>query len=484
MSEKVSVPEYLAKHHLQQMIEDAVNECYEKQSEDPAGFFAKYFQSQSSEEKEKKIQKVVGREILDSRGNPTVETDVYVNGKLISRESAPSGASTGSNEAMELRDKEDRYLGKGVTKAVENVSTQLNDALKDKPLNSLVELDEAMKAADGTELKTNIGGNAITATSFALAAAGANLSEEELFIYLNKQFRKINENSEAPAKYRLPIPCANILNGGKHAGGKLKIQEFMICPKEGIEFKEGIRMIAEVYHHLGKNVVEKKGKSAKNVGDEGGFAPDFDEAEEAISVIEESIQSAGYIVGQDMFICLDAAASEFYDKEQQKYEISEGTFVTPDEMIDFYANLVDNHPSIISIEDPLDEKDYENWTKLTERIGEKCQIVGDDLYTTNTNLIKQGLENKWANALLLKVNQIGTISEAMEAAKMIMDQNQNVMVSHRSGETSTTIIADLAVAIRAKYIKTGASARGERVAKYNRLLAIEEYLKEHDMLEL
>lgn len=388
---------------------------------------------------------------------------------MIARESAPSGASTGSNEALELRDKDPaRYGGKGVLKAVKNVNSQINDALKGKTLDDLTVLDETMKAADGTELKKNLGGNAMTATSFALASAGAKLAEEELFVFLNRQYRKITKEEGEQKKYRLPIPCANILNGGKHAGGKLKLQEFMICPKAGIQFKEQIRMVAEVYQVLQKKVVEKKGVSAKNVGDEGGYAPNFDEAEEALAVIEEAVAAAKYEIGKDIFICLDAAASEFYIEEEKKYEISEGKFITSEEMVDFWADMVEKHPAVISIEDGLAEQDYEGWIKLTQRLGDKVQLVGDDLYTTNTNLIKRGLQEKWANALLLKVNQIGTISESMEAAKMIMDQNQNVMVSHRSGETGTTLISDLAVAISAKYIKTGAPARGERTSKYNR----------------
>lgn len=491
MSAKIPVPEYLSKYNLQQIIEDAINECYESQSENPTNFLSEYFTKLISQDIQKNpepkiqkntIDKLFAREILDSRGNPTIEVDVLINGKVIARESSPSGASTGSNEALELRDVEDtkRFAGKGVLKACGNVNGKISEGLKGMNVTKLKEIDDAMCKLDGDVLKKNLGGNALTACSFSCAVAGSKIEDKELFIYLYEQFT--GKAIEKDKKFKLPIPCANILNGGKHAGGKLKLQEFMICPKEGISFKEQLRYISEVYQVLAKIVVEKKGKSAKNVGDEGGYAPDFENAEEAVASIEEAIKVAGYEVGKDIFICLDAAASEFYNEEQKKYELSEGKFVTSEEMVGFYEKLVQDHPEIISIEDGLDEKDYEGWQKLTEKIGSKVQIVGDDLYTTNTTLIKEGLEKKWANALLLKVNQIGTISEAMDAAKLVMEKGQNVMVSHRSGETGTNLIADLAVAIGAKYIKTGAPARGERVGKYNRLLVIEEILSANQML--
>jgi len=269
----------------------------------------------------------------------------------------------------------------------------------------------------------------------------------------------------------------NILNGGKHAGGNLKVQEFMIVPRAGITFKEMLRSVTEVYHHLGKVLVDKYGVSAKNLGDEGGYAPSLEDPEEALALIEEAIGKAGYKVGEDVFLAIDSASSEFYS--DGKYEIKKGQFVTSDELVEYYIKLRAQHPALISIEDGMSEQDYDGWKKLTARFAEECKdmiLIGDDLYTTNTELIKQGIEQKWASSLLLKVNQIGTISEAMDAARMIFQEKGNVAVSHRSGETPNTLIADLAVAIGAQFIKTGATARGERVAKYNRLLQIEEML--------
>jgi len=479
---KLPVSEYLNKHQLQKLIEDAVNQCYKTQSPNPTAFLASFFSQKTNSTA---IQKVVGREILDSRGNPTVEADIYLaDGKLAGRASAPSGASTGSNEALELRDTDDktRFFGKGVQKAVANVSGALSDALKGKNVDNLRECDLAMREKDGTELKTNLGGNSITAVSFAVATAGSNVLSEELFLYLARQFDSSSSDENAPkARFRCPTPLVNILNGGKHAGGKLKIQEFMIVPNEQQLFKDQLRVVTEVYHTLGNILAKAVGKSAKNLGDEGGFAPSLETPNEALGYIKQAIEDAGYTPGKDVFLALDAAASEFYDKDTKKYEVIEGQHLTSEEMVDFYEKMIDDYPFFLSIEDGLDEKDYDGWIKLTERIGKRVMIVGDDLYTTNTRLIKEGIEHKWANALLLKVNQIGTISEAMDAAKMIQNADQNVIVSHRSGETGTNLIADLAVAIGAKYIKTGAPARGERVGKYNRLLQIEEYLRDNNL---
>jgi enolase len=429
------------------------------------------------------IHKLVGREILDSRGNPTVEVDVYTTAtRIAGRASAPSGASTGSNEALELRDGDkSRYLGKGVTKSVNNINGPLSDAVKGLSVDNLRTADDALQAKDGTELKTNLGGNSITAASFAVATAGANLAQEELYEYLARNYRK---DDAATRKYSIPTPLVNILNGGKHAGGKLKIQEFMIVPRSDIEFKEALRIVTEIYHTLGSLLAKEKGPSSKNVGDEGGFAPLLETPDEALTFIERATEKAGFTVGKDIFLALDAAASEFYDRETGKYEFIEGTWLTSDETVDAYAQLIKDHPALISLEDALDEKDYDGWKKLTQKLSASVQIVGDDLYTTNTRLIKQGIEEKWATALLLKVNQIGTISEAVDAANLIFGANQNVIVSHRSGETATTLISDLAVAIGAQYIKTGAPARGERVAKYNRLLQIEEHLKEVGKLHI
>eukprot|EP01027_Heterolobosea_sp_BB2_P013569 GEZU01019562.1.p1 GENE.GEZU01019562.1~~GEZU01019562.1.p1 ORF type:complete len:482 (+),score=196.30 GEZU01019562.1:337-1782(+) len=422
------------------------------------------------------IHKVVGRQVLDSRGNPTVEVDIVSNGKVVGRASAPSGASTGSNEAREIRDgDESKYLGKGVLTAVNNVNTRINDALSGQLLsNNFQQLDAILRSLDESDLKENIGGNAVTATSFALAEACANIVGKELFEYLHQQFQTLYRNPEqqltqeqleeeeqklATRKYHLPTPMVNILNGGKHAGGKLKIQEFMIVPRRDIEFSEQLMYVTTVYHTLGKILEAKYGKSARNLGDEGGFAPSLDTPDEALKCIEEAIEKAGYSLGKDIMLALDCAASEFYNKETQKYEVIEGKHMTSDELIDYYFKLVEEHPALCSIEDPMDEQDYEGWKKITQKLGGNVMIVGDDLYTTNPRLIKQGIAEKWANALLLKVNQIGTISEAMEAAKLKFDNKNQVIVSHRSGETATTLIADLAVAIGANYIKTGAPAR-------------------------
>jgi len=304
------------------------------------------------------------------------------------------------------------------------------------------------------------------------------LAKEELFQFLSRQFNKDKK------KFSLPIPLVNILNGGKHAGGDLKIQEFMIVPHGDKSFKESLRKVTTIYHHLGNILTKKIGKSAKNLGDEGGFAPSLDSPDQALTFIEEAIQSAGYKVGEEVKLAMDCAASEFYNKETKKYEVIKGKYFSSGEMITFYEDLIKNHPAICSIEDGLDEQDYDGWKELTKRLGDQIMIVGDDLYTTNTNLIKKGIEEKWATALLLKVNQIGTITESMDAARLIFKNNQNVIVSHRSGETESTLISDLSVAIGAKYIKTGATARGERVAKYNRLLQIEEFLIENDLIHI
>ena len=468
---------------MAQNLDQIIAECKAQIGEttDPVGTLSRLLKAKAPAPT---IDHLVGREVLDSRGNPTVETDVYVNylGTVMfaGRSSAPSGASTGSNEARELRDGGKRYGGKGTQKAAANVTNILSPALKGMKLDDLKAIDAKICATDGTELKERVGGNACTATSFAIAEAAAALEEIPLFLYFARQY--FGEQN-MPKKYKLPQCCFNILNGGKHAGGNLKIQEFMASPAPGIAFPEQLRMVAEVYQKLGAILVKEKGVSAKNLGDEGGFAPCLDTPDEAISYIEQAMKAAGYEPGKDIGLCLDAAASEFYDAETKLYEVEIGVKKTGDEMIQYWADLIAKHPCIISIEDGLDEKDYEHWAKLNAALGDKVQLVGDDLYTTNPKTIAKGIEGKWCNALLLKVNQIGTISEAMQAAKLILDAHQNVMVSHRSGETCNSVIADLVVGIGAQQIKTGSTARGERIQKYTRLLQIYEYLKEHDMLE-
>ena len=482
MSEaKDAAAAYLKETHVQELIQEAMNELVETKPDDAFGVLSRIFKRHAAAPV---IDHLVGREVLDSRGNPTVETDVYVEYlgevQFAGRSSAPSGASTGSGEARELRDtSSQRFGGKGTQTAAGNVASILSPALKGMKLDSIKALDEKICQTDGTELKEKVGGNACTATSFALAEAAANLEGVQLFEYFARNYFGA-EN--VPKKFKIPSPFFNILNGGKHAGGNLKLQEFMVTPTRAVPFPDQLRMVAEVYQKLGGILAKEYGVSAKNLGDEGGFAPLLNTPEQAITIIEKAIKEAGYEPGKDINIGLDAASSEFYDAEKKLYEVEVGVFKTGDEMIKYWEELITKHPCIVSIEDGLDEKDYEHWVKLNAAIGDKVQLVGDDLYTTNPKTIKKGLEGKWCNALLLKVNQIGTISEAMEAAKLILDANQRVMVSHRSGETCNSVIADLAVAIGAQSIKTGSTARGERIQKYTRLLQIYEYLKEHDML--
>lgn len=496
MSEKqAAVLSYLQSYRVNEELNTVVNRLCHVQSDDPFGFICREFAARA---KPPTITKLVGREILDSRANPTVECDVYGQWRgseqLLARAGAPSGASTGSNEAHEMRDGDaTRYGGKGVLKAVNNVSTALSEAVKGSDPRDLRAVDAQLCQADGTRLKTNLGGNAITAASFALAEAGAKVQEKELYLHLAAAFHTGNGNgssgsgsgsaSQLPSKFSLPRPMVNILNGGKHAGGELRIQEFMIVPAGGRPFREMLRQVTEVYHALGKLLVKKKGLSAKNLGDEGGFAPLLESPHEALSLIEEAIANAGFKANEDMFLALDCAASEFY--ADGKYEVEKGKFLTSSELVQYYLKLKKDHPALISIEDGLDEKDYDGWKALTEAFAKEhpgFMLVGDDLYTTNTDLIKQGVANKWANALLLKVNQIGTVSEAMDAARLIFQDQGQVIVSHRSGETINTLISDLAVGIGAGFIKTGAPARSERGAKYNRLLAIEELLQAQGQL--
>ena len=466
--------DYIAEHAFTEKLNTLVNKLCTVRPSDPWDFFSIEAKKLASAPL---IDKLHAREILDSRGNPTVEVDLYaiIGGvsTIVARGSAPSGASTGVSEAAEIRDNDPhRYSGKGVLTAVKNVNEIISPGLQGQNPQKLREVDEALRKLDGTEFKTHLGGNALTAVSFALAEAAANLSQKQLFEVFASSFH----GDALPEKYFLPRPMCNIINGGKHAGGNLKPQEFMIVPRGDIPFSEGIRQVAQVYTNLRKLLIKKYGVSASNLGDEGGFAPALNTPSEALTVIEDAIRGSGFEVGKDIFLALDPAASEFYDEEKKTYEVIAGEHLTGDQMVQFWVDLVRDHPAIISIEDGLAEQDYASWVKLNAALGGKIMLVGDDLYTTNTRLIKQGLENKWANALLLKVNQIGTISEAMDAAKLLFEAGQKVAVSHRSGETTNSLISDLAVGIGAQFIKTGAPARGERVVKYNRLLQLEEYL--------
>ncbi|MBP0983310.1 MAG: phosphopyruvate hydratase [Oscillospiraceae bacterium] len=413
-----------------------------------------------------KIVKVTGREILDSRGNPTVEAEVHLADGTMGRGAAPSGASTGEFEALELRDGDkSRYLGRGVQKAVNNINTAINNAVCGLDAADIYAIDSAMIKADGTKDKSNLGANAILAVSIASARAAATSLEIPLYRFLGG----ISGN-------RLPVPMMNILNGGAHATNTVDTQEFMIMPVGAPSFKEALRQCAEVFHALAK-ILKGKGL-ATSVGDEGGFAPDLSSDEETIETILDAVKAAGYEPGKDFMIAMDAASSEWKDKEKgvgfYKQPKSGKTF-TSDELIEHWAALVEKYP-IISIEDALDEEDWEGWKRLTQRLGSKVQLVGDDLFVTNTERLAKGIANGCGNSILIKLNQIGSVSETLEAIKMAHKAGYTAISSHRSGETEDTTIADLAVALNTCQIKTGAPSRSERVAKYNQLLRIEEQL--------
>jgi len=410
------------------------------------------------------IEKVIGREIIDSRGNPTVEAEVYLLDGTVGRGVAPSGASTGEFEALELRDGDkSRFGGKGVTKAVENINTVINDALKGVDASDIYAVDTAMIAADGTKDKSNLGANAILAVSIASARAAANALEILLYRFLGG----VNGN-------RLPVPMMNILNGGAHAANTVDVQEFMIMPVGAPSFKEALRWCAEVFHALAA-LLKSKGL-ATSVGDEGGFAPDLASDEEAIQYILDAVKDAGYEPGKDFMIAMDAASSEWKGEKKGEYVLPKaGTKFTSEELIEHWKKLVDKYP-IISIEDALDEEDWEGWQKLTAELGDKVQLVGDDLFVTNTERLSKGIELGCGNSILIKLNQIGSVSETLEAIKMAHKAGYTAISSHRSGETEDTTIADLAVALNTCQIKTGAPSRSERVAKYNQLLRIEEEL--------
>ena len=410
------------------------------------------------------IEKVIGREIIDSRGNPTVEAEVYLLDGTVGRGAAPSGASTGGFEALELRDGDkSRFGGKGVTKAVENINTVINDALKGVDASDIYAVDTAMIAADGTKDKSNLGANAILAVSIASARAAANALEIPLYRFLGG----VNGN-------RLPVPMMNILNGGAHAANTVDVQEFMIMPVGAPSFKEALRWCAEVFHALAA-LLKSKGL-ATSVGDEGGFAPDLASDEEAIQYILDAVKDAGYEPGKDFMIAMDAASSEWKGEKKGEYVLPKaGTKFTSEELIEHWKKLVDKYP-IISIEDALDEEDWEGWQKLTAELGDKVQLVGDDLFVTNTERLSKGIELGCGNSILIKLNQIGSVSETLEAIKMAHKAGYTAISSHRSGETEDTTIADLAVALNTCQIKTGAPSRSERVAKYNQLLRIEEEL--------
>ena len=414
-----------------------------------------------------KIIDIKGREVLDSRGNPTVEADVILEGGIMGSACAPSGASTGSREALELRDGDaSRYLGKGVLKAVEAVNSKIRDALVGKDAADQRALDQIMLDLDGTENKANLGANAILAVSLAAAKAAAISLGKPLYAHI----ADINGTS---GEFSMPVPMMNILNGGEHADNNVDIQEFMVQPVSAKSFSEALRVGAEIFHSL-KKVLKAQGLNTA-VGDEGGFAPNLPSNEAALAVIQEAVEKAGYKLGTDVTLALDCASSEFYKDGQ--YQLSgEGKSFDSEGFADYLAGLCERYP-IVSIEDGMDESDWDGWKVLTDKLGSKVQLVGDDLFVTNTKILKQGIEKGVGNSILIKFNQIGSLSETLDAIKMAQDAGFTAVISHRSGETEDTTIADLAVATCAGQIKTGSLCRSDRVAKYNQLLRIEEALE-------
>src|SRR5258706_1803864 len=411
------------------------------------------------------ISGIHARQILDSRGNPTIEVDVYTEAGAVGRASVPSGASTGAHEAAELRDgDEKKYLGRGVLKAVYNVNTSLNDELRGKSVLDQAAIDHLMIQLDGTENKSNLGANAILGVSLAAARAGAIETSQPLYRYVGG----VNAST-------LPVHMMKILNGGAHADNSVDIQEFMIMPVGGDTFPDALRMGAEVFHHL-KSVLKKK-KLSTNVGDEGGFAPNLKSNEDALHAILEAIINAGYEPGRDIVLGLDAAASEFYDSEKGKYVFkkSTGEELSPKQMTDFWDDWVNRYP-IVSIEDGMAEDDWDGWKMLTEKTGKRIQLVGDDLFVTNVKRLSRGIKDGIANSILIKVNQIGTLTETINAVEMAHRNSYTSVMSHRSGETEDNYIADLAVALSTGQIKTGSASRSDRISKYNQLLRIEEAL--------
>ena len=409
------------------------------------------------------IKKIHARQIMDSRGNPTIECDIELSGGAFGRAAVPSGASTGTFEALELRDGGNTYMGKAVFAAVKNVNEIIAPALIGMNATAQTEIDNKMLALDGTPNKEKLGANAILSVSLAIAHAAANAKQLPLYKYIADVYAN-------PNPCVLPRPMMNIINGGAHADNGLDVQEFMIIPNGATSEIDAIRMGSEIFHHL-KSILKKSGNST-NVGDEGGFAPNFNCCHDALDTIISAIKSAGYIPGEQVSIGLDVASSEFYSNGIYNFE---GKQLTSDEMIAFYKDLINEYP-IISIEDALAEEDWDGWKKLTETIGKNCQLVGDDLFVTNPKRLERGIENGVANAILIKVNQIGTLTETLNAIKMAQDANYGVIISHRSGETEDTTIADLAVATNAGQIKTGSMSRTDRMAKYNQLIRIEEEL--------
>ena len=412
-----------------------------------------------------RIISIEAMEILDSRGNPTIRTRVSLENGVCGTASVPSGASTGENEALELRDGDkSRYGGKGVLKAVENVNTEIAPELLGMTPDRQAEIDRMMLKLDGTSAKSNLGANAILSVSMATAATAAKLHNVPLYTYLG-----------GVSGFRLPVPMMNIINGGEHADNSVDLQEFMVIPSGAPSFREALRYGAETFHAL-KKILQSKGY-ATSVGDEGGFAPNLKSNEEACEVIIEAIQAAGYEPGKDIFMALDAAASSFYDQGSYVFKKSGSGIKNSNEMLGFYESMVEKYP-IVSIEDPMDEHDWDGFSAITKKLGDKIQIVGDDLFVTNTDFVRKGVSKKAANAVLIKLNQIGTVSETLATIQLCQKAGWNYIISHRSGETEDTFMADFAVAMAGGQIKTGSASRSERIAKYNRLLEIEAELGE------
>lgn len=411
------------------------------------------------------INSISARQILDSRGNPTIEVDVISTNGVMGRASVPSGASTGIHEAVELRDNDpDKYLGKGVTKAIQNINGTINEELKGAYLFEQGNIDRLLIELDGSENKSNLGANAILGVSLAVAKTAAEELRLPLFKYVGGMSSRL-----------MPIPMMNILNGGSHADNKIDFQEFMIMPVKADQFSEALRMGTEIFHHL-KGTLKKAGY-ATNVGDEGGFAPNIQSNEEAIEIVLKAIEESGYKPGEDVYIALDAAASEFFDKKKNVYRFhkSTGKELDSSQMASYWSDWISKYP-IISIEDGMAEDDWDGWAELTKKVGKKIQLVGDDLFVTNTKRLQKGIDEKIANSILIKVNQIGTLTETIEAVDLARDNQYTSVMSHRSGETEDATIADLAVGLRTGQIKTGSASRSDRMAKYNQLLRIEEVL--------
>jgi enolase len=474
--------EYLEKHNLKEVLGNSLNELMESRPVDICGILARIMARRALPAV---IERVVGREVLDSRGSPTVEVDIY--GRyleevvFLGRAGAPSGMSIGQSEIKELRDvTQPRFGGRGCTGAAKQVNELLNPGLRGMEFGDLGAVDRRILEIDGTETRERTGVNAICAASFAFVKAASTVFKVELFEYLARQFYG---DEETPKRFRIPTPYFNVLNGGKHGGCDIKIQEFMIVPRDDVPFPEQLRMATEVYHTLGAVLAHNFGVSSKNLGDSGGYSPaNLKATDQILNVIEKAISASGYQIGRDIRLAIDAAAGTFYNPANKQYEIESGTHKTGDDLIEYWKALLAAHPALIAIEDPLDDRDYDGWVKLNAALGGSIQVAGDDLCSTSTKLIQSAIEAKWCNAVVLKVSQIGTITETFAAAKLAFEAGYRVIVSHRSGETADSVISDLAVAVGAHSIKAGAAARGECVQKYTRLLQIYEFLRDRDLL--